>query len=397
MALRDTPPFRADHVGSLLRPPALARRAREARSGRPRRRRAARRRGRRPSATPSRMQGDVGLRSATDGEFRRASWHMDFIYALDGVAQARGRHHRAVPQRATGDIEFTPAALRVDGRIGSGETIFGDDFAFLRDDRRRRRDAEAHDPVAEHGPLPRRRAPRSTRTSTPTSTSSGRTSTPPTPSSCAARHDVGCTLPPVRRHEPRLPQRPAPASDDVASAASDPEHLHERYIRHINAALAGGPTGMAITTHMCRGNYRSSWVGRGRLRLRRRGAVQRARRRRLLPGVRRRALRRLRAAALRARGQAGRARPRDDEDAASSRPRTSSSGASRRPRATSTLDQLCLSPQCGFSSTVEGNDLTLERAVREAAAGRRDRRGGLGLTPQISDRPPSTPMLWPVT
>jgi 5-methyltetrahydropteroyltriglutamate--homocysteine methyltransferase len=49
----------------------------------------------------------------------------------------------------------------------------------------------------------------------------------------------------------------------MAQQESDTEHLHERYIRHINEALEGRPDGMAITTHMCRGNFRSSWVAEG--------------------------------------------------------------------------------------------------------------------------------------
>ena len=60
-----------------------------------------------------RMQEEVGLQSATDGEFRRASWHMDFIYQLDGITKEAG--HIAVQFRnAEGDIEFTPAALHVE-------------------------------------------------------------------------------------------------------------------------------------------------------------------------------------------------------------------------------------------------------------------------------------------
>ena len=49
----------------------------------------------------------------------------------------------------------------------------------------------------------------------------------------------------------------------MAERGEDAEHLHEQYIRHINEALADRPEGMAITTHMCRGNFRSSWVAEG--------------------------------------------------------------------------------------------------------------------------------------
>ena len=115
MTERTKPPFRADHVGSLLRPPELLR-AREEHA-----------RGRVDDAELRaiedeaireivRKQEEVGLRSATDGEFRRASWHMDFIYRLGGVTKAPG--HLAVKFRnPSGTIEFTPAALRIDGKL----------------------------------------------------------------------------------------------------------------------------------------------------------------------------------------------------------------------------------------------------------------------------------------
>ena len=63
------------------------------------------------------MQEDVGLQSATDGEFRRASWHMDFIYQLDGVSTAPG-HLKVEFRNEEGTIEFTPAALHIDGKLG---------------------------------------------------------------------------------------------------------------------------------------------------------------------------------------------------------------------------------------------------------------------------------------
>ena len=76
------------------------------------------------------LQRDAGLRTVTDGEFRRASWHMDFIYALDGVSNAPGDLQVQL-HNEQGDIEFTPAAMRIDGRLGVSETIFGDAFRFL--------------------------------------------------------------------------------------------------------------------------------------------------------------------------------------------------------------------------------------------------------------------------
>src|SRR3974390_2697046 len=130
MSPRTTPPFRADHVGSLLRPPALLAAREDFAAGRID---AAGLREIEDEAITAAvaMQAGAGLQSATDGEFRRASWHMDFIYQLGGIAKAPG--HLAVKfHNPGGDIEWTPAALRVGGKIHLDTTIFGDDFAYLR-------------------------------------------------------------------------------------------------------------------------------------------------------------------------------------------------------------------------------------------------------------------------
>ena len=89
MTARTRPPFRADHVGSLLRPPALLR-ARE--DFEARRIDGDTLRGLEDAAIREavRRQEEVGLQSVTDGEFRRASWHMDFIYQLDGISKEAG-------------------------------------------------------------------------------------------------------------------------------------------------------------------------------------------------------------------------------------------------------------------------------------------------------------------
>src|SRR5579864_8976651 len=112
MARRTSPPFRADHVGSLLRLPSLLQARDDFAAGRIT---AADLRAVEDEEIPGaiRMQEEVGLQSATDGEFRRASWHMDFIYALGGVSKAPG-HLTVKFRNATGEIEFTPASIVVD-------------------------------------------------------------------------------------------------------------------------------------------------------------------------------------------------------------------------------------------------------------------------------------------
>src|SRR5919199_5931957 len=127
---RDKPPFRADHVGSLLRPPELldAREKHAAGQISDEELKAAEDEAIRDVV---RMQKETGLQSATDGEFRRASWHMDFIYSLEGISKVEGGDIVVKFHNPDGDIEFRPAALKIDGKLGVGDTIFGEHFEFL--------------------------------------------------------------------------------------------------------------------------------------------------------------------------------------------------------------------------------------------------------------------------
>ena len=260
MTWRTEPPFRADHVGSLLRPPALLRARADARRGRrstppscgrPRTRR---------SARPCACRRRSACRLATDGELRRGSWHMDFIYQLGGAQQAGLGPGGRVPQPG-GSVVFTPPALRVAAPVRLEHTIFGDDFAFLprrRDDR----GAEADDPVAEHGALPRRPlghrrdgVPRPRRVLGRPHGGLPRGGRPAWASS-AARY--------LQLDDTSLAYLNDPAQrEHVREIGGDPDHQHEFYIRHLNEAIASRPEGMRITTHMCRGNFRSSWFASG--------------------------------------------------------------------------------------------------------------------------------------
>src|SRR5690348_12985553 len=129
LPMRTTPPFRADHVGSLLRPAALLRARDDFAAGRID---AGQLRAAEDEAIAEvvAMQRNAGLQSATDGEFRRASWHMDFIYQIGGISKAPG--HLAVKfHNPGGDIEWTPAALHVGRKLTMDKTIFGEDFRYL--------------------------------------------------------------------------------------------------------------------------------------------------------------------------------------------------------------------------------------------------------------------------
>jgi 5-methyltetrahydropteroyltriglutamate--homocysteine methyltransferase len=357
MSQRTRPPFRADHVGSLLRPPELLE-AREAHAA-----------GRLDDAglravedaairDVVQMQREVGLRSATDGEFRRASWHMDFIYALDGISKAPG-DLKVHFHNAEGDIDFTPAAMRVDGRIGVSETIFGDAFAFLKD------------VVGDGGQTPKLTIPSPSMVHYRGGRASIDEAVYPDIEGfwadlvAAYREEVrrlgeaGCTY--LQFDDTSLAYLNDPEQrKHVTEIGGDAEHQHETYIRHINEALAGRPEGMSVTTHMCRGNFRSSWVAEGGydfvaealfnelevdgffmewddarsggfepLRFVPKGKV-------VVLGL-----------VTTKRG--------DLEDADMLKRRIDEASQYVD------VDQLCLSPQCGFSSTVEGNALTRDQ------------------------------------
>jgi 5-methyltetrahydropteroyltriglutamate--homocysteine methyltransferase len=258
MARRTSPPFRADHVGSLLRPPRLLQAREGFAAGRIS---AADLRSVEDQEIPAaiRMQEEAGLQSATDGEFRRASWHMDFIYALGGVSKAPG--HLAVKfHNAAGDIEFTPASIQVDGKIRIDGTIFADAFTFLKD----------HVTTA----VPKLTIP----SPNMVHYRGGPAMLDPAiypdiegfwADLAAAYADevrrlaaLGCTY--LQFDDTSLAYLNDPAQRaEIAERGEDAEHMHLRYIKQINAAVKDKPAGMAITTHMCRGNFRSSWVASG--------------------------------------------------------------------------------------------------------------------------------------
>ena len=154
MTARALPPFRADHVGSLLRPPELTHARAEHAAGRID---AAALRAVEDDAIRDvvDLQARVGLQTVTDGEFRRGSWHMDFIYQLGGIERAEGAftsHFR----NQQGELTFTPSGIEVTGRVHLDHPVFAEDFTFVHDDHAGGDDAEADDPLAEHGPLPGR-------------------------------------------------------------------------------------------------------------------------------------------------------------------------------------------------------------------------------------------------
>jgi 5-methyltetrahydropteroyltriglutamate--homocysteine methyltransferase len=206
------------------------------------------------------LQREAGVRTATDGEFRRTSWHMDFIYQLEGVDPTDQKlavhfHNKA------GDLDFETAALSVHDRVGLGHTIFGDAFEYLSG-------------VTTGDQVPKLTIP----SPNMVHYRGGPAALDPDVypdlaefwSDLSAAYaeqvrrlgELGCTY--LQLDDTSLAYLNDPAQRaEIAARGEDAEHLHLRYIRQVNDALAGRPDGMAVTTHMCRGNFRSSWAAEG--------------------------------------------------------------------------------------------------------------------------------------
>src|SRR6476469_4918181 len=353
--MRETPPFRADHVGSLLRP----RRLLEAR--------AAHADGKLDDEElraveddairdAVRMQEDAGLRTATDGEFRRASWHMDFIYQLGGIR--RVQDHLSVRFHSNeGDIEFTPSAAHVAERISLREPIFADAFRFLADTVSERQTAKLTIPSPSMVHYRGGRAAIDERVY-PDLDAFWSDITDAYADQVQAIGELGCRY--LQFDDTSLAYLNDPEQrEHVRAIGGDAEHQHETYIRHINEALEGRPEGMAVTTHMCRGNFRSSWVAEGGYDFvaealfnelavdgffmewddARSGGFEPLR---FLPKGKLVVL----GLVTTKKGEL------ETKDELKRRIEEASRFAD--------LEQLCLSPQCGFSSTVEGNALTID-------------------------------------
>jgi 5-methyltetrahydropteroyltriglutamate--homocysteine methyltransferase len=362
MAVRTSPPFRADHVGSLLRPARLLT-AREDHAA-----------GKLDDdelreieddaiREVVRLQEEIGLEGVTDGEFRRASWHMDFIYQLGGIEKVSDRSLQVQFHNEQGDLVFSPPSARVTGRVGLEDTIFGDDFAFLKDTV-----VMGIPKLTIPSPsMVHYRGGRSAIDETvyPDLDQFWTDLTDAYAEQIRRLGEQGCTY--LQLDDTSLAYLNDPTQrEHVREIGGDAEHQHEVYIRHMNEALAGRPEGMSVTTHMCRGNFRSSWVAEGGYDFvaealfnqldvdgffmewddARSGGFEPLR---FLPPDKHVVLGLVttKRPALEAKDELKR---RIDE-------------ALRY----ADLDQLCLSPQCGFSSTSEGNELTLEDEIAKLA------------------------------
>ena len=153
-----------------------------------------------------------------------------------------------------------------------------------------------------------------------------------------------------------------PARRAAIGEGADTDHL--RYITAVQQRCwRAKPAGMTICTHLCRGNFRSAWLAEGSYEHVAEAMFSQLDVDGFFLEYDDARSGRLRAAALRAEGPHGGARPRHHQEARAGSRRTISSAASTPAAKYVPLDQLCLSPQCGFASTAEGNLLTVDDQI----------------------------------
>ena len=257
---RTRPPFRADHVGSLLRSPALHQARADLKAGKIDAE-ALREAENKAIIDVIELQREAGLQSVTDGELRRGSWHMDFIYQLEGVTQVTGESLHVYFKSPEGTYDYAPPAMRINGKVGVGETIFKDAFTFLRD--------HAHPDQTPKLTIPspsmvHYRGGNSSIDSSiyPNLDEFWTDLTAAYAKEIKGLYELGCRY--LQLDDTSLAYVNDPAQrEHIEAIGGDPAHLHEHYIANINRALADKPADLAITTHLCRGNNQSMWVAEG--------------------------------------------------------------------------------------------------------------------------------------
>ncbi len=347
-------PFRADHVGSLLRPPALkALRARteSAEAG------AADLAAAEDAAIRDvvRLQEEVGLEGVTDGEIRRKSWHMDFLLQLGGLSSA-GKVLPITFHGRGGDLFFTRPDLEITSRVGRPKPIFVEPFKFLGSVTRRTPKLTMPSPCMLYSQVGRANIDRAVY---PDLEPFVEDTAAAYRAEIADLYAAGCRY--LQLDDVSL----AYLCDEEMRAQSraqgeDPDAQLALSVKLIQATLRDRPRDLTVCTHMCRGNFRSAWRAQG-------------------------GYARIAEVVFTQMPYDGFFLEFDDARSGDFSPLrhvprhvrvvlglvTTKTGAleqkndlKRRLDEASRyvpLDQLCVSPQCGFSSTMEGNELSVEQ------------------------------------
>jgi 5-methyltetrahydropteroyltriglutamate--homocysteine methyltransferase len=253
MTKRTKPPFRADHVGSLLRPTAL-KAARERHAKEEITTAALREVEDREIETIIRKQESVGLHAITDGEFRRSWWHLDFLWGLDGVERHvmdAGIAFAAVTTRNEG--------TRVTGKLGFSGHPMLDHFKFLKAHTRQTPKMTIPAPSAIYG---RPMLTPINKAIYPTLDEFFHDLGQAYRKAVRAFADAGCRY--LQLDEVFIAMLCDPKyRQQMKDRGDDPDYLAIAYADLINAAVSDIPPDMTVTMHLCRGNYKSTFMGAG--------------------------------------------------------------------------------------------------------------------------------------
>jgi 5-methyltetrahydropteroyltriglutamate--homocysteine methyltransferase len=299
------------------------------------------------------LQEDVGLQSVTDGEYRRIDWIMDFKYAIGGIRKLD--EIVKVPFVAeSGVVDFEFVAYTVGEKIKLRDVIFGEDFKFLKSTTMATAKQTIPSPSMMHYPAGRG----IDRTVYPDLDEYFDDLARLYSEQIAGLAKLGCTY--LQIDDTSLAFLNDPKRRAILGEGADTQHL--RYIKLFNAALANRPSGMTVCTHLCRGNFKSGWMAEG-------------------------SYEHVADALFNQLAVDGFFLEYDDTRSGGFAPlRFVPKGkmvvlglvTTKRPELESKellkrrieeasryvpLDQLCLSPQCGFASTFEGNRLTIDDEI----------------------------------
>jgi 5-methyltetrahydropteroyltriglutamate--homocysteine methyltransferase len=256
--MRSTPPYRADHVGSFLRPKRLL----EARERRARGEHSAEAlRAVEDDAIREvvRRQEEVGLLGITDGEFRRTFFHVDFLEQLDGVEVVEGSFTATFRRDDGTEVGFKPPTMRVTGPIRHRRSIQGEDFELLKSVTSKTPKVCIPSPSMLHFRGGRQAISEQAYPDLNAFYTDLAAAYRAEVMDLAAR---GCRY--LQLDDTNL----AYLCDDAIREATrargdDPNELPRLYCGLINQATLGRPANMAVCIHLCRGNYQSAWVAQG--------------------------------------------------------------------------------------------------------------------------------------
>ena len=251
MPERTKPPFRADHVGSLIRPQALID-ARNANSAELRRIQE------QAIRDVVAMQQDLGLHVVTDGEYNRGAWHRDFLLRFENV--------KLIPSKMavtfhteSGAREHAPPSWQVAGKLARPKPIFVDDFRFLKSIAKATPKVTIPSPTVMHF-----RGGRDAidTTAYPDMAEFYADLAGVYQQEIADLADAGCRY--LQLDEVNLAYLCDPALRDQAkSFGEDPDELPKTYAKVLNESVKQVPKDMVVSMHLCRGNFAGAWVAEG--------------------------------------------------------------------------------------------------------------------------------------